>query len=323
MRAFQSSFGPRMQAFLELKRAMGRRYEAGEDELRRFDHFVAGRAEQPQTITRELAVEWLRSKPHVCPVTQRSRVVLLRQFCLYLVRLDPSTFVPERSFFLVRMPRFKAHIYSPEEFRALLEASLRLRAVRWPIKAFTIHTMLLVLYSTGLRAGEIGRLRIGDVNLDAGTLFVRETKFFKSRLVPLAPALLTKLRDFFSRRVGLSPVDSEAPFFLNWRRRAFSGEVLSGIFRALLKEVGISSRGSRAPRLHDVRHTFAVHRVLRWYREGADVQAKLPLLATYMGHANVLSTHHYLTATPEILQQASQRFESSFGSLVVEAGGAR
>jgi integrase len=177
--------------------------------------------------------------------------------------------------------------------------------------------MLLTLYATGLRAGEVGRLRVAEVDLDARTLFVRDTKFFKSRLVPFSAGLADQLRSYLEARAARSSANPQAPFFINRHRRAFAAHKLSWIFHRLVATIAVARRpGARGPRLHDVRRTFAVHRVLRWYREGADVQAKLPLLATYMGHGSVLSTHVYLTATAELLREASGRFERAYGPLV-------
>jgi site-specific recombinase XerD len=316
MTRFASPFAQRMQAFLELKRALGRHYRAAEGELLRFDRYVAGLPDPPQAMTRELVHEWLAAKPHVRPGTQRSRAGVLRQFCLYLVRLDPRTYVPGRALFPATLPVFRAHIYSEEELRALLRAVPAVVSDRFALGRETIHTALLALYATGLRAGELGRLRVGDVDLAARTLFVRETKFFKSRLVPFSESLAEKLAAYFAARGA--PTDPKAPFFVNRSRRPLSTQKISAIFHRLVLTAGIAARpGRRGPRLHDMRHTFAVHRVLAWYRAGADVTAKLPLLATYMGHASVLSTHVYLTATAELMREASRRFERAYGSLVV------
>ena len=316
MTRFASSFAPRLQAFLELKRALGRTYFAAEGELLRFDRYVAGLSDPPQSMTRELVHEWLAAKPHVQAITQRSRAGVLRQFCLYLVRLDPRTYVPGRALFPTTQPGLRPHIYSEEELRALLQAVPAVLSPRFALQRETIRTVVLVLYATGLRTGELGRLRIGDVDLDAHTFLVRETKFFKSRLVPLSTSVAAKLGDYLVARGA--PNDPKAPFFLNRIRRPLSTQHISHLFHDLVRVAGIGARPrGRGPRLHDLRHSFAVHRVLAWYREGADVMAKLPLLATYMGHSSILSTHVYLTATAELLREATGRFERGYGSLVV------
>ena len=318
MMLFACGLGPHMEAFLELKRAMGRRYETAEVELRAFDRYVAGLGKPPEFMTRELVHGWFSANPHLSPATQRKRANVLRQFCLFLVRLDRRTHVVDRALFPARRPGYKAHIYSEEELRALLRAARTVVPDRYALRRETVHTMLLTLYATGLRAGEACRLRVGDVDVAAGTLFVHKTKFFKSRVVPFLPGLAEKLRRYLEARTAAAPPAGEgAPFFVNRFRTAVAAPKLSAVFHDLVAAVGIPRRvGVRGPCLHELRHTFAVHRVLRWYREGADVQAKLPVLATYMGHGSVLATHVYLTATAEILQEASRRFERAYGSLV-------
>jgi integrase len=194
-------------------------------------------------------------------------------------------------------------------------------SARFALQRETLRTIVLLLYSTGLRAGEVSRLCIGDVDLAARTLFVRETKFFKSRLVPISESLAVELATYLEKRGALAATSPRAPFFISRCRRSIPPRNLSFVFHELVKSAGIAARpGGHGPRLHDLRHTFAVRRVLGWYRAGADVTVKLPLLATYLGHGNVLSTHVYLTATAELLREASGRFERAYGSLVVAGG---
>ncbi len=317
MKPFESPLGPQIEAFLKLKRALGRRYYSAEYEMRSFDRFVAGRDDPVDTVTRALVLAWLNARPHLKPVTLRSRGGILRQFCLYMVRLAPHTYVPDRTLFPVRGPTLKAYVNSEADIRMFLRAAQSLPQLRWSLQPQTVHTMLLTLYSTGLRAGEVSRLLVGDVDLEARTLLVRDTKFFKTRCVPFSASLVDALQDYLKARTALANANRQAPFFINRCRRAYAPNQLSHRFRRLRMTLGIEARpGARGPRLHDVRRTFAVHRLLRWYRQGVDVQAKLPLLATYMGHSDVLATHVYLDATVELLQEASGRFEDRCGSLI-------
>jgi integrase/recombinase XerD len=199
MTRFLSPFAARMQAFLDLKRALGRRYSSAESGLLLFDRYVAGLPDPPQGMTRGLVHGWLAFKPHILPNTQRGRVSLLRQFCLYLVRLDPRTYVPGRALFPARIPVFKARIYSDEEVRGLLRAVPEV-VPDLALQRETIRTALLTLYATGLRAGELARLRVADVDLAARTFLVRDTKFFKSRLVPFSTSLADRLAAYFAAR---------------------------------------------------------------------------------------------------------------------------
>ncbi len=317
MKAFVSPLGPSILAFLALKRAMGRHYQANEGELSRFDRYIATLDPPVQSVTREVVHGWLAAQPNLAPRTLCGKASILRQFCRYLARLDPCTYIPERTFLPVTLPLFRPHIYSEEEVRALVRMALASSAHGWKLRPQMLSTVLLVLYATGLRRAEVCRLRLEDIDLEANTLFVRRTKFFKSRLVPFSCDLERQLRTYLTLRASQSPTDRDAPLFLNRSRRALRPAKLSGIFHGLVEAAGIAAApGRRTPRLHDMRHTYAVHRLLRWYREGVNVEAKLPLLATYMGHGNPLSTLTYLHATAELLREASQRFEHAYGNLI-------
>lgn len=318
MKAFSSPIGSRIASFLELKRAMGRRYEAAEAQLRRFDRYVSGFDEPPEAVTRELVHGWLTERPDLGPRTQLGRASVLRQLCIYLARTDPRTYVPDGALLPVTLPILRPHIFSEDEVRALVRVARSWSPHGWKPRPLILSTMVLVLYGTGLRRGEICRLRLADLDLQARTLFVHKTKFNKSRLVPFSVGLAEKLHDYLVVRLQHAPTDRHAPLFITRRRQAFRRTALSAAFHALTKAAGIvSAPGRRAPCLHGMRHTFAVHRLLRWYREGVDLEAMLPVLATYMGHVNPLSTLVYLNATAELLREASRRFERAYGSLVV------
>lgn len=315
---FVSPFAPHFEQFVALKRAMGRKYEKTEKDLQRFDRFIASRDnESPTALSQELVHDWLLAGEHLHPRSKKKRVGLIRQFALYLARIEPDTYVPPKTLGPTRIPTFRAHIYSIEEYRALLKAALELPSPRAALRPKTLYTLLLVLYSTGIRVGEAVRLRMSDVNPADRTLLIRETKFFKSRFVPFSDELANKLDSYIQARNDYAPTVCESPFFINSRRRAYAVQTIDNIFKLLLVAAGVPHvPTAQRPRVYDIRHTYACSRVLKWYREGADVTAKLPLLATYMGHVSVLSTQIYLNSTVEILREASCRFEGAFGSLM-------
>lgn len=318
MNGWSSPLGPSIESFLALKRAMGRRYEATEKRLRVFDRYVAGLERPPEAVTRELVHGWLTERPSQGPRTQLGRVSVLRQLCIYLARTDPRTYVPDRSLLPITLPVLRPHIFSEDEVRTLVRVARSWSPHGWKPRPLVLSTMVLVLYGTGLRRGEICRLRFADLDLDARTFFVHKTKFNKSRLVPFSADLAQQIHGYLDVRRQQSPTDRHAPLFITRRRQAYGPSKLSGTFHELVKAAGIvSAPGRRAPCLHGMRHTYAVHRLLRWYREGADLEAMLPVLATYMGHVNPLSTMVYLNATAELLREASRRFERAYGSLVV------
>lgn len=210
------------------------------------------------------------------------------------------------------LPPFRPHIYSTDELKALLSATSVLKSPRSTLQPVTFRTLLLVLYGTGMRVGEALALAIRDVDLQERLLTVRDTKFFKSRLVPLGPGLARELLAYSKRRGRLpAPCRGESTFFASSTGRPLPYQHVITLFQRVRRAADIQrDKGSSyPPRLHDLRHTAAVHRVVAWYRQGADVQRLLPQLATYLGHKDLRSTQHYLTMTPELLEAASLRFQ--------------
>ena len=179
------------------------------------------------------------------------------------------------------------------------------------LSSSTCRTLLLLLYGTGLRIGEALSLDLADVDLDAGLLRVRNSKFYKTRIVPTGSDLTRVLRDYASERSKRPPISADASFLLTRQGKRPSRAGAEDAFRRMREHAKVRRvDGARyQPRLHDLRATFAVTRLVRWYREGADVQRLLPQLATYLGHVHISGTQRYLTMTPELLRQASLRFE--------------
>lgn len=204
---------------------------------------------------------------------------------------------------------FVPYIYSEDEIKRLLAAaaSLEHRNLSSP----TCRTLLLLLYGTGLRIGEALSLDLADVDLESALLRIRETKFYKTRIVPVGADLTRVLRDYLLERSQRAPIPADGPFLLTRQGKRPSRAGAEEAFKQLRRQAKVSRiDGSRyQPRLHDMRHTYAVTRLVRWYREGADVQRLLPQLATYLGHVHISGTQRYLSMTPELLRQASLRFE--------------
>jgi site-specific recombinase XerD len=174
-----------------------------------------------------------------------------------------------------------------------------------------MRTLILLLYGAGLRIGEALRLTLADMNLNDGLLMIRETKFFKSRMVPIGRDLTQMLQHYYDRQWAANAHAVDSPFLCTRKRTALSYAQAHYVFQSLRTEVGIMrfDGGRFQPRLHDFRHTFAVRRLVSWYREGKDVQRLLPHLSTYLGHVDIDSTAHYLTMTRELLQEANRCFE--------------
>ena len=224
-----------------------------------------------------------------------------------------------------RLPRsaFKPYIFTREQLAAILAAAQKLPDNHMcRCRAQTCVTMLTLLVALGLRHGEARRLRRCDLQLDRQLLFIAQTKFHKSRYVPFGPKVSCCLERYLEvRHTLLQPVRDDDPLFVTKRRKPICPKMLLDVFRDILGTSGITGMPDQGlPRIHDLRHTFAVHRLLRWYRDGVDVQSRLPALSTFLGHANPQATEVYLTITADLLREANVRFHSHFGSQFDEAG---
>jgi site-specific recombinase XerD len=206
----------------------------------------------------------------------------------------------------------KPYIYTLEDLRKLLAATDKLQSPWSPLRACTFHTLILTLYSTGLRIGEALSLTLADVNLPESLIMVRTSKFFKTRLVPIGRRLCDTLEAYAQRRRKLPcPHGGDSAFFVTRSGNPLTYDQARKVFPILRNLAGIhrEKEARYQPRVHDIRHTMAVHRLLSWYLEGADVQRLLPRLSTYLGHRDIAATQRYLTIIPELRNQASRRFE--------------
>jgi integrase len=205
----------------------------------------------------------------------------------------------------------------------LLQAAKGLRPLRLsPLRAENLTLGLVLLYTAGLRRGELVRLVVSDYEPSERTLLIRESKFYKSRLLPLSPDAARAIEAvLLARRNGGLPLTADSP--LLWSRYrpsgSYSGAGFGSTLHKLFRAAGIKTDTGEVPRFHDMRHTFALHVLLRWYRRGDDVQAKLPALAAYMGHVSIVSTEYYLPLVTELAEVAVLRFEQRYGGLIQDA----
>jgi integrase/recombinase XerD len=296
--------------FVVWRQSLGERYESQQNILNSFCRRIGPEVEAAD-IRPEQVSAFLAGAGPVTP-TWYNRYKALKGFYQYALSRGylTNSLLPT---VLPKLPQSLApHIYSTEELRRLLAAAFTYQKRREPLEPETVQTILLLLYGAGLRVSEALSLTMADVDLRQAVLTIHDSKFFTSRLVPVGTQLNDSLKQYASRRrkAGHSQSD-DAPFFVKRNGQPVNIFNLQNAYRRILKQTGISRTdgASRQPRLHDLRHTFAVHRLTAWYKEGKDVQKLLPQLSVYMGHRKLVSTSTYLTMTPELLHQASRRFE--------------
>jgi integrase/recombinase XerD len=293
-----------LDEYLTTRRALGFKLERDGSLLPEFIDYLA--ASGSRHITSQIAVAWATEPRDAHPAWWASRLIMVRGFAKYLQAIDPRHEIPPTELLPKRRRRSPPYIYAPSEIAALLAAAATLR-LRFP--RATHHTLLGLLAVTGLRVAEALALDDTDVDLRRGVLVVRKTKFGKTREIPLHETTRRALVEYARVRDRVMRRRRTRSFFVSTARTRLIYNNVHRTFVRLLHSAGLADRRPRRPRIHDLRHTFAVETVLRWYRAGEDVEAKLPTLSTYLGHIGPSSTYWYLTAVPELLQAATARLE--------------
>jgi integrase/recombinase XerD len=303
--------------FIQLKRYLGHRYHASGNYAKDFVRILRERGlRRASDLTDEAVMAWADSHRGAQTLTWMRRISAVSVFLDHLKAIGK---IPGNPCKLLRRrrpsSRFRPYIFSGDELRRILSLADR------PGIEGDLGLVYYFIYACGLRASEAARLRMEDTPLDRGTVFIRKTKFNKDRLLPIHPAVAARLkRHVAERRAGAGPADTVFVDSLAGGA-AYTSRTLSACFREDLVRLGIYSPTHEAdglrygsPRLHALRHTFAVNCLLRWYQQGADVQAKLPLLSTYLGHSHIEHTQVYLTVTGLLLQAAHRRFSARWES---------
>jgi len=298
-----------VDTYLTLRRKLGSKLRLPGAYLHRFVDFLEG--EGATTITTELALRWAKAPADATPATWARRLDDVRRFASWLSATDPRTEVPPRGLLPHRYQRRRPYIYTDEEVESILREATRLLSSSG-LRGHTYTTLFGLLAATGLRVAEALALDRDDVDLRAGLLMVRRGKFGKSRFVPIHDSTSRALRRYARRRDRLCPRPVSAAFLLAERGTRVKHCSASYNFAVVSRAVGLrpptsGRRHGHGPRLHDMRHRLAVKTLLRWYREGRDVERELPRLSTYLGHVHVADTYWYLEAVPELLQLATER----------------
>ena len=308
----------RVQDYLAERRRLGFGLKSSGRALASFARYVDA-LDQAGPLTVEAMAEWARQakRGRGEPETWARRFQLLRPFARYLRQFEPETEVPDKSVF-GPVPGWRTpHIYRDGEIADLLAAARGLGPAG-DLRAVTYETLFGLIAATGLRLSEAIHLLNADVDWTLGILTVRQTKFNKSRHLPLHPSTVAALQNYRQLRNRHVVEASEAPFFVGTRGKR-QGKMLGTrqaerVFGVLRRQLGWANRGAHdAPRIHDLRHTFVVRRVLLWREQGVDVDQAMLALSTYMGHAKISHTYWYLTAVPELMALAGAKFERFAG----------
>jgi integrase len=308
-----------LDQYLALRRALGFQLERTETRLRHFLAFLEGK--RTMRITTALALEFAMEVSALDPRTKAHRLSVVRGFARHLAATDPTIEVPPLGLLPDGPKRAHPYLYSEEEIRRLLTGAKAYHSWnRFPGKwwkhfqAQTFYCLFGLLAVTGMRVGEALKLRPEDIDWSAGVLTVHRAKFGKSRLVPLHPTTVKALAAFVRHRdrcfAQLPSPPKLAHLFVTSRGTPMSVTHVNRIFLTISRQIGLRAPNARrGPRLHDLRHRFAVETLLRWYRRGEQPDRLLPILATYLGHTHVSGTYWYLSSTPELMRAAGQRLE--------------
>ncbi len=306
----QPDFHLYLDTYISVREALGFQMRAERTLLRDFVRFIA-HAQASGPIRAQMAVDWAcASSTQRATSSASQRLSMVRRFLAYVRAALPETEIPARDL-VASARRPKPFLFRPGQLHALMRAA-QASGPQGALRPYTLSTLMGLLASTGLRVGEAIRLTMADVYLESVPAFlaIRETKFHKSRLVPLHTSTGDQLRHYRDMRTHRRYDALSEVFFVSEHGQALSHKTLGQWFSTLCQRVGIEPvHGGRRPSLHALRHAFAIERIRRWYQDGVDVQALLPNLSVYLGHVRPQESYWYLTATPELFTAAAARFE--------------
>lgn len=298
------------QNYLAIRRSLG--FKLVSEGVMLSEFVACAQAAGQSTVRTEFALDWARRPANAKHNYLSRRLRAVRTFARYLHAIDPECEVPSLELLRAKKYRPAPYVYRDEEITALMTAAGTLRP---PLRAATFRTLIGLLACTGLRISEALGLDREDVDLASGVLTVRDSKFGKSREVLLHPSTVQALREYSELSEQLCPHPRTASFLLTTRGTRPAHPTINQPFRKLLEQAGIRHPSpGRTVRVHDLRHSFTVKTLLGWYQDGGDVQARLPLLSTYLGHVDPAATYWYLSAVPELLALAAERLEQAEGA---------
>jgi len=320
--SFQSSISTEFTNYIDLKQTLGRSFETQSYILLKLDQFLCNLTAQPADFTAETFGQWGHTLESLCSNVRRAWMRVVMNFCLYRRRSNPTCFVPDSNQFPIAQPTVQPYIFSDVEIANVLSQIDHIPVTaRSPLRAAVTRIAVILLYTTGIRRGELLRLTVADYDSSGQTLMIRSSKFHKSRILPLPDDVAREVERFLKVHKSVRPqLPANAPLLCSpyCGGRSYTATQLRKNIHILLNSAEIKKPDGRLPRIHDFRFSFAVNAILRWYRNGFDVQAKLPFLATYMGHVSILSTYYYLKFVPQLARFASDIFAANYGLLIQE-----
>ena len=305
-----TTFAQHVEDYLRLRRALGFKLDEHARLLAKFAAFLD--ATDAEFVTIDLALSWAleRAAPSGS-VVPAMRLLVVRGFARYMAAIDARTEIPPTGLIPLRRHRRLPFIYTDDEVLALMAQART--GIRQALCAATYETLIGLLAATGMRISETIKLDRADINWTEGVLLVRESKFNKSRYLPLHDSTLQALEHYALLRDQLCPRPRQQSFFVSLRRGRLDDAAVQATFRRLRQATGVGAGAPFPPRLHDLRHTMAIKTLLGWYRDGVDVDARLPTLSTYLGHLNPANTYYYLSAAPELLAHAAGMLDAAQG----------
>jgi len=321
----RSFLSEEIRKYLLLKRSLGRNYKNEAATLHSLDAFLVAQCPLSKDLTAEIFNEWCVTLGHLSKTVRRNRMLHVRSFCLYCCRRKPDVFIPENSTFPTTHQSITPYIFSESDVARILSCTKYLcSSKRSPLRHQTMRIAIILLYTTGLRRGELLGLKLSDYDSSEKTLLIQATKFHKSRVVPLSFSVASDLEEYLTlRHKKRSPTEKTSPLVWNGSGgpagKHYTGTGFTANWWALCFALNIFTKDGNAPRIHDLRHSFAINVLKKWYSTGEDVQSNLPLLSRYMGHVSIQSTQYYLRFVEEIRSQASARFYHNVGKALADA----
>jgi integrase/recombinase XerD len=300
-----------LNGYLTLRRGLGFKLRDHESALRKFVVFLQAHA--AEFVTTHLALEWAQQPQQTSQSHRAHRLGMARDFARYLSARDRRTEVPPNDLLPGQVRRAQPYIYSTAQILRLIQAAAGLKP-RDGLRPRTYYTLFGLLAVTGMRVGEVVALKDRDVDLSQGLLTVRQSKFNKTRILPIHSSSQEELRAYARCRDRLAPIRTTDRFFVSPRGTGLNYWIVRHAFIQISRHIGLRAPADRiGPRMHDLRHTFAVRTLTDWHRTGIDPEQRLPLLSAYLGHAKISDTYWYLTAIPELMDAVKTRLEHFLG----------